>query len=141
MRRVAPDTIRGRLPLDRQTAIDTILDHYENPRHFGALEDATFSGEGVNPGCGDVVRLYVHLDAGNVIDGVGFEGHGCTISQAAASLLTERLLGMPLDEALALDESALADAMGREVVDSRMPCVSLGLRVLKVAGQGYRNTV
>jgi nitrogen fixation NifU-like protein len=127
--------------LDRETAIDTILDHYENPRHPGALEDATFSGEGVNPGCGDVVRLYVHLSADNVIDGVGFEGHGCTISQAAASLLTEMVLGMPLDAALALDESALADALGREVVMSRMPCVSLGLRVLKAAGKDHRNTV
>ncbi len=123
--------------MDRQTAIDLILDHYEHPRHYGALADATFSAEGVNAGCGDVVRLYVRLNGQDVITAVSFEGQGCTISQAAASLLTERLTGLPLREALALGEDDLAAALGREVVVSRMPCTSLALRVFKAGAQRY----
>lgn len=123
--------------MDRQAAIDLILDHYEHPRHYGALVDATFTAEGINAGCGDVVRLYVRLDGQDVVAAVGFEGRGCTISQAAASLLTERLMGLPLAEALALGEGDLAAALGHEVVASRMPCVSLALRVFKAGAQRY----
>ncbi len=123
--------------MDRQAAIDLILDHYEHPRHYGALADATFSAEGVNAGCGDVVRFYVRLDRQNIISTASFEGQGCTISQAAASLLTERLTGLPLHEALALGEDDLAAALGREVVASRMLCVSLALRAFKAGAQRY----
>lgn len=123
--------------MDRQTAIDLILDHYEHPRHYGALADATFSAEGFNAGCGDVVRLYVRLDERDIISAVSFEGQGCTISQAAASVLTELLVGKPLGGALMLDEEALAEMLGREVVANRMPCFSLALRVFKTGAQRY----
>ena len=125
--------------MERQAAIDLILDHYENPRHYGTLAAPTFTGQGVNPGCGDVVRLSVRLDdAGRVAD-IAFEGQGCTISIAAASLLTEMVLGRTLDEALALDVSALSGALGEGLVTGRLACVSLGLRVLYEGSERYRN--
>ncbi len=123
---------------DSQTAIDLILDHYEHPRYRGTLYSPTFSGEGTNPGCGDVVRLDVRLGPDDTIVDIRFDGQGCTISQAAASILAERVIGRPLDEALSLEESALAAMMGEEIVRSRMACVSLGLRVLKSSGQAHR---
>jgi nitrogen fixation NifU-like protein len=127
--------------LDRQTAIDLILDHYEHPRHYGPLPNATFSGEGVNPGCGDVVHLHVRLDSGGRIEAITFEGQGCTISQAAASLLTELVIGQPLSEAMQMEERTLAEALGYEVVAARMLCVSLGLRVLQSAGGNHHDRV
>jgi nitrogen fixation NifU-like protein len=125
--------------VDRQSAIDTILDHYEHPRNYGTLDNPTFSGEGVNPGCGDRVRLTVRLDAEGRVEAIRFEGEGCTISQAAASLLTEQVLGRSLDDVLEMDETSLAAALGPEVVSSRLPCVALGLRVLQEAGHAYRD--
>ena len=123
--------------MDRQSAIDTILDHYEHPRNYGVLADPTFTGEGVNPGCGDRVRLAVRLGSGERIEAIRFEGEGCTISQAAASLLTTLVLGRSLDDVFKMDETSLVTALGPEVVSSRLPCVALGLRVLQEAGHAY----
>ncbi|HEC22583.1 MAG TPA: iron-sulfur cluster assembly scaffold protein [Chloroflexi bacterium] len=126
--------------MDRQSAIDTILDHYENPRNYGRLDNATFVHEGRNPGCGDLVRLYVRLDGEDRIEAIRFEGEGCTISQAAASLLTGLVLGESLDDVLKMDEMLLADALGPEVVMNRLPCVNLSLRILQEGGRAYRQT-
>jgi nitrogen fixation NifU-like protein len=124
--------------VDRQAAIDLILDHYENPRHYGALDSPTFAADGVNAGCGDVIRLTVRLDADDNVAAIAFEGEGCTFSQAGASVLAELAHGRPLDDLLAMDESALAEVMGCDVVKARLPCVSLGLRVLKSGAQSHR---
>jgi nitrogen fixation NifU-like protein len=123
--------------VDRQAAIDLILDHYEHPRHYGALDAPTFTAEGVNAGCGDVIRIFVRLDAADRVAAIAFEGEGCTFSQAGASVLAEMAHGRSLDDLLAMDESALAGAMGREIVQARLPCVSLGLRVLKSGARTY----
>lgn len=127
--------------MDRQASIDLLLDHYENPRHYGRLDEPTFTAEGVNPGCGDIVQFSVQLDDEERIIALTFEGEGCTISQAAASLLTEMALGHTLDHMLALEEDALADLIGHEIVVNRLPCASLALRVLQAGGQAYRNEV
>jgi nitrogen fixation NifU-like protein len=123
--------------VDRQAAIDLILDHYENPRHYGALDAPTFIAEGANAGCGDVIRIFVRLDGQNRVAAIAFEGEGCTFSQAGASVLTDLAHGRPLDDLLAMGESDLAEAMGREIVQARLPCVSLGLRVLKSGARTY----
>ena len=73
---------------DRQAYIDNILDHYENPRHRGHMDDASVTMKGGNPGCGDIITVYLKLDDGERIQDVSFEGEGCTISQAAASILS-----------------------------------------------------
>ena len=125
--------------MDRQDQIDAILDHYENPRHRGALPAADLVGEGRNPGCGDVVRLYVKLDGGERISAIAFEGQGCTISQAAASMFTELALGKTLAEAVALQGGALAELLGADVLASRPNCVTLALDVLQGAEAAYRD--
>lgn len=83
----------------RELYQEVILDHSRHPRHFGALEGATHVGEGYNPLCGDRVKIYLALGAENRISDIKFEGKGCAISQASASLMTDMLVGRTLDEA------------------------------------------
>jgi nitrogen fixation NifU-like protein len=126
--------------MDRQEAIEYLLEHYENPRNSGPMEDADVVMPGGNPGCGDVVTLYVKLnEAGDHVERVTFEGQGCTISQAAASILTEMVAGKPLAEIDEMDFNAMIDELGREVVSNRPRCATLALGTLKAAIAKYRN--
>jgi nitrogen fixation NifU-like protein len=79
---------------------ELILDHSRSPRHFGKLAESTHSAVGINPLCGDKLRLYLQLDEHNRILDAAFEGSGCAISVASASLLTDVVIGMQVDEAL-----------------------------------------
>jgi len=80
---------------------ELILDHARKPRHFGKLESATHSAEGINPLCGDKLRLYLQVDAAGNIRDAAFEGSGCAISVASASLLTDSIIGLHERDALA----------------------------------------
>ena len=79
---------------------ELILDHSRSPRHFGKLADATHTADGINPLCGDKLRLYLRLDQNSTIVDVSFEGSGCAISVASASLLTDTVIGTSVDSAL-----------------------------------------
>ena len=81
---------------------EVILDHYRSPRNAKRLNDAEVKAHGLNPFCGDEVDMQIHLDADGVIRQVGCQGRGCSISQAAASMLTEELKGKTLEEAEAI---------------------------------------
>jgi nitrogen fixation NifU-like protein len=118
---------------DRQAFIDNILDHYEHPRHRGAIDDATVTIKGGNPGCGDIITAYLKLDADDRIADVSFEGEGCTISQAAASILSEQIIGKSLSEVTAMDHEAFIEDLGREVVINRLRCATLALNTVKAA--------
>lgn len=114
---------------------DFILDHYRNPRNFGHLERADVQAEDLNPLCGDQIRMELSLDDGIVKD-VRFSGKGCAISQAAASMLTERVKGMRLSEIAKLSKDAVLEDVGIGISPTRMKCAMLGLRVLKSAAIG-----
>ena len=96
-----------------------ILDHNKNPRNFGPLDDANRQADGHNPLCGDRIRVMIRVRDGTVED-VRFEGSGCAISTASASLMTQAVKGRPLDEALKLFESfhAMVTADATSEVDS-----------------------
>ncbi len=79
---------------------ELILDHARSPRHFGKLDDITHTAEGINPLCGDKLKLYLNIDADRTISAVAFEGSGCAISVASASLLTETVMGLNCAAAL-----------------------------------------
>ena len=83
----------------RELYQEIILDHSRHPRHFGALKSANRSAEGFNPLCGDRVKIYLAVDDKNRIADVAFEGKGCAISVASASLMTEMLKGSSVAEA------------------------------------------
>jgi nitrogen fixation NifU-like protein len=83
----------------RELYQEVILDHSRHPRHFGALANATHVGEGHNPLCGDRVKIYLLLDKNNRIADIKFEGKGCAISQASASLMADMVIGRTVEEA------------------------------------------
>jgi nitrogen fixation protein NifU and related proteins len=113
---------------------EVILDHYKSPRGHGLIEDADAQAEGQNPLCGDEVTISVKFAAdGETIDGVGFEGRGCAISQAATSMLTELVRGRSASEVAALPKEELLDEIGIPLTPIRLKCAILGLGVLKVA--------
>jgi len=85
---------------------EVILDHARNPRNFGALENATYTVDGINPLCGDRLTLYVNID-GERLETVRFDGHGCAISLASASLLTVAVQHRSVEDALGLRDNVL----------------------------------
>lgn len=123
--------------MDRQDYIEFILDHYNNPRNKGELEDPDMLVNGGNPGCGDVVTLFVKLDDRDRIRDIKFDGHGCTISMAAASFLTEMVQGKTLAEVQAMDYAELIDTLGRDVVQSRLRCATLAMDTLQGGAREY----
>lgn len=81
-----------------------ILEHHKKPRNYHKLEHPTHSAEGYNPLCGDHLTLYLHVNEDQVIDDIAFEGDGCAISRASASMMTAALKGKKIDEAQLLFE-------------------------------------
>ena len=118
--------------LTRQAQMEFLLDHYENPRHKEAMADADAVVEGGNPGCGDIVKVYLKLDGDGRVAAT-FEGEGCTISQASASFLMDEVNGQTLEEVLAIDHEALMDNLGKEIVQQRTRCATLSLDTLRAA--------
>jgi nitrogen fixation NifU-like protein len=120
---------------DDQFYREFILDHYRNPRNFGRIEDADVSHEEHNPLCGDLVGMDFKLNGG-LIEDVKFHGRGCAISQASASLLTERLMGRSLEEARAITKEDVLDELGIQISPARIKCALLSLKALKVGAYG-----
>jgi nitrogen fixation NifU-like protein len=127
--------------LDRQLQIQILLDHYQNPRQSGVLEGADVQMPGGNPGCGDVVTVYLKgAEDHEHIGDVSYDGEGCTISMAASSMLLEQVVqdNMTMDEVLELDYNEMMDQLGRQIVASRPKCATLGLGTLKAAIRKYQ---
>lgn len=123
--------------MDRQAYIEHILDHYEHPRNKGRMEDATIQLGGGNPGCGDLITIYLKIGPDKRIERATFEGEGCTISQAGGSIITEMIEGMTLDEVKALGTHTMVEEMGEDVVKSRVRCATLALGTAQAAVQEY----
>jgi nitrogen fixation protein NifU and related proteins len=140
----------------RELYQEVILDHSKKPRNFGALPGATGQADGYNPLCGDRATVFVRLD-GDVVSDVKFQGAGCSISTASASMMTESVKGKSRTEAEALferfhdlvtrDSKAAEDdidpALGKLAVFSgvwefpvRVKCASLPWHTLKAALDG-----
>jgi nitrogen fixation NifU-like protein len=120
--------------MDREARIALLVDHAQRPRHAGPLADADVRVPGGNPGCGDLITVYLKVEpGGDRLAAASFEGAGCTISQGSTSLLLNRLnkdhptLGELLDSSY--DE--MIDFLGRDVVGSRLSCATLALGTIK----------
>jgi nitrogen fixation NifU-like protein len=142
----------------RELYQEIILDHSRHPRHFGVLAGASHVAEGHNPLCGDKVKIYLSVGADNRIADVSFEGRGCAISVASASLMTEMLKGRSIDEAEALmggflhlvkgedanaldedDRERLEVMAGVSAFPMRVKCATLAWHAMKSALDGKGN--
>lgn len=123
--------------MERQEYIEFILDHFQNPRNRGELNEPDILVNGGNPGCGDVLTMYVQVDKSDRITDVKFEGNGCTISMAGASIITDLVKGKTLSEVEEMPYDSLIELMGEDVVKSRLRCATLGIDTLKGGAREY----
>ncbi len=114
-----------------------ILDHAKNGRNWGLVENPDFEHEEHNPLCGDRLHLTLKVEDG-IIKEVGWDGDGCAISQASASMFGEQLIGMSLDEAMKLDKQVVLDNIGLDLTINRVKCATLALKTLVVGTLGAR---
>ncbi len=124
--------------MDRQAYIEHILDHFQQPRNKRRLEAADVQLGGGNPGCGDLITVYLKVGEGDRVEEVSFEGEGCTISQAGGSIITELIAGLTLDEIKELGTATMIEEMGEDIVRSRVRCATLALGTAQAAVDLYR---
>jgi nitrogen fixation NifU-like protein len=105
------------------------VEHYKNPRNFGEMENPTLKGRGANASCGDMVEFYI--EGSDKIEKISFQGIGCALSTASASMLSEKIKGLTFEEVMKMDADDLAEMMGIDISPTRMKCVELPLNTLK----------
>jgi nitrogen fixation NifU-like protein len=114
---------------------EAILDHYRHPRHKGHLEHADIQFHDHNPFCGDEITVELKVEDGVVVD-AAFDGRGCAISQATASMLMEEVIGKRVDELKSWDKEFILYLLGIEIGPVRLKCALLPLKVIKAGVWG-----
>ncbi len=122
----------GELTQEQLLYRENILDHYRNPRNRRRVPDATASARGKNPLCGDEIEMFLVVEHGKIAD-AAFEGKGCAISQASASMLTRKLKGMEAAHALGLGQESMTGMLRIPIGVVRMKCAMLALRTAQDA--------
>ena len=120
---------------------ELIIDRYQNPHFRGLLDPHDFSYEDDNPVCGDHIRIDLRVDKNDMVTEAQFSGEGCSISQASADLLMEKVTGMPLAEVRKLGKQDILDLLGIELGPVRLKCALLSLKVLKGGVYGLDEVV
>ncbi len=115
---------------------EQIIDLYEHPLNYGRLESPTYAYEEDNPLCGDVIHIGLVLDQAQRVTDIRWQGHGCAISQASASLLTEDVKGLTLDEVRQYPKERLLELLGIPLSMTRIKCALLAFKVMKAAVYG-----
>ena len=116
---------------------ENILDHYKHPRNKGKIFGAEIHRRESNPMCGDVIEVFAKVDKKGILSEVKFEGEGCAISQAAASMLTEMAKGRAVEQMMKMDKQELLDELGVKPGPARIKCALLAFKTLKMAAFEY----
>lgn len=119
--------------MNHDELMELILEHYKSPRNRGPIQGASAVQSGGNPGCGDVITVYVDADEKGVVRRLSFEGEGCMVSQAGASIILEKAEGKTLSEIEHMPSGIMSDILGKRLVATRHGCAHLGLNTLKLA--------
>ena len=109
---------------------ENLMDHYRNPRQHGHIDAPTVSHEDLNPLCGDMIHIDLKIDDGVIVD-ARFDGHGCAVSQATASMLLEEIVGKSVAEVAAFGRDDLLELLGVTLSPARLKCALLSLGVLR----------
>ncbi len=121
------------MPSEEELYQEHILDHYEDPFHRGSLSGCTHAHEDKNPLCGDVVRIELKLGPDGKVEDLYFDGEGCVISQASASMLLEEMQGKTVDEVKEFSAEQMLDLYGPRLTPNRQKCCLLSWKVMQSA--------
>jgi len=117
---------------------DKVMDHFQNPRNMGKIEDAELVGEVGNPTCGDIMKIYIDIDENEKIKDIKFNTFGCGAAVATSSMVTELVKGKTLDEAMDITNEEIAEALDG-LPPAKMHCSNLAADAVKDAIKKYRN--
>jgi nitrogen fixation protein NifU and related proteins len=125
--------------MSREDFMAFILDHREKPRNNHPMDDPDVEASGGNPGCGDIVTIYLKVGDDERIEDISYVGEGCTISQAGASFMTGRIKGKTLSDVEEMNFDIVTDTFGPQVMATRPRCATLALGTIKSAVRKYRD--
>jgi nitrogen fixation protein NifU and related proteins len=128
--------------VDRKSRIALLVEHFESPRHKGALESADVVVPGGSPECGGAVTIYLEGNGNGRIEALSWTGQGDIISMGATSIVVDRILSenLSMGEILEEDYEELIDSIGRDIIGNRTRHATLGLSTIKAAVRQYQKT-
>ena len=129
--------------LDRKSRVALLVEHFETPRHKGALESADVVVPGGSPECGGSVTIYLKGDGNGQVESLTWTGQGDTISMGSTSIVVDRILNenLTMDEILDEDYEGLIDSIGRDIIGNRTRHATLGLSTIKAAVRAYKKDI
>lgn len=117
---------------DEELYKENILDHYKHPHNFKVVDPCTHSAKKRNNSCGDELTVYITIE-NNICTDIGFQGHGCAISQAAMSMLSDTIIGKTKKEIEELQTEDVLTLLGVQVAHARMKCATISLQTIHKA--------
>lgn len=117
--------------------MDIIMDHYENPRNSGEINNPDVEFHGGNPGCGDTITLQLKISNEGIVEDIKFEIEGCIVSNAGTSMISERVINLHIDEIKKIGRDEMRELLGKDIIIRRPQCSHLGIDTIKSAIRKY----